>query len=173
MLASHTPVAYTIECNNISWSASDWCALQEALYKFIDTIQYNTIQWRPNDPTTPISKSWGSRLPNPQVWRLWVVVTKKTGKPDEIESCLAYLEYYMYKCFGESKPIYMYHIESHICKQTTSLLKADQVFWWGKTVYLNYKVVNFLSLETEIFIYTNYQFCLTWNRGSVMNVYRL
>src|SRR6218665_2534273 len=23
-------------------SASDWCALQEALYKFIDTIQYNT-----------------------------------------------------------------------------------------------------------------------------------
>src|SRR6218665_1192368 len=24
-------------------SASDWCALQEALYKFIDTIQYNTI----------------------------------------------------------------------------------------------------------------------------------
>src|SRR6218665_2272779 len=25
-------------------SASDWCALQEALYKFIDTIQYNTIQ---------------------------------------------------------------------------------------------------------------------------------
>src|SRR6218665_597413 len=26
-------------------SASDWCALQEALYKFIDTIQYNTIQF--------------------------------------------------------------------------------------------------------------------------------
>src|SRR6218665_3672766 len=26
-------------------SASDWCALQEALYKFIDTIQYNTIQY--------------------------------------------------------------------------------------------------------------------------------
>src|SRR6218665_1690756 len=26
-----------------SISASDWCALQEALYKFIDTIQYNTI----------------------------------------------------------------------------------------------------------------------------------
>src|SRR6218665_260573 len=27
-------------------SASDWCALQEALYKFIDTIQYNTsISW--------------------------------------------------------------------------------------------------------------------------------
>ena len=24
-------------------SASDWCALQEALYKFIDTIQYNTV----------------------------------------------------------------------------------------------------------------------------------
>ena len=24
-------------------SASDWCALQEALYKCIDTIQYNTI----------------------------------------------------------------------------------------------------------------------------------
>src|SRR6218665_1031814 len=24
-------------------SASDWCALQEALYKYIDTIQYNTI----------------------------------------------------------------------------------------------------------------------------------
>src|SRR6218665_991019 len=24
-------------------SASDWCALQEALYKFIDTIQYNTL----------------------------------------------------------------------------------------------------------------------------------
>src|SRR6218665_3042656 len=24
-------------------SASDWCALQEALYKFIDTIQYNTM----------------------------------------------------------------------------------------------------------------------------------
>jgi len=23
-------------------SASDWCALQEALYKCIDTIQYNT-----------------------------------------------------------------------------------------------------------------------------------
>src|SRR6218665_3978571 len=23
-------------------SASDWCALQEALYKFIDTIQYNS-----------------------------------------------------------------------------------------------------------------------------------
>src|SRR6218665_352936 len=27
-------------------SASDWCALQEALYKCIDTIQYDTIQWR-------------------------------------------------------------------------------------------------------------------------------
>ena len=26
-------------------SASDWCALQEALYKFIDTIQYNTTLW--------------------------------------------------------------------------------------------------------------------------------
>ncbi len=26
-------------------SASDWCALQEALYKCIDTIQYNTIQY--------------------------------------------------------------------------------------------------------------------------------
>src|SRR6218665_1657563 len=25
-------------------SASDWCALQEALYKYIDTMQYNTIQ---------------------------------------------------------------------------------------------------------------------------------
>jgi len=25
--------------------ASDWCALQEALYKCIDTIQYNTIQY--------------------------------------------------------------------------------------------------------------------------------
>src|SRR6218665_2361731 len=25
-------------------SASDWCALQEALYKCIDTVQYNTIQ---------------------------------------------------------------------------------------------------------------------------------
>src|SRR6218665_2499528 len=25
-------------------SASDWCALQEALFKCIDTIQYNTIQ---------------------------------------------------------------------------------------------------------------------------------
>jgi len=25
-------------------SASDWCALQEVLYKCIDTIQYNTIQ---------------------------------------------------------------------------------------------------------------------------------
>jgi len=24
-------------------NASDWCALQEALYKCIDTIQYNTI----------------------------------------------------------------------------------------------------------------------------------
>ena len=24
-------------------SASDWCALQEALYKCIDTMQYNTI----------------------------------------------------------------------------------------------------------------------------------
>jgi len=27
-------------------SASDWCALQEALYKCIDTIQYNTIQYK-------------------------------------------------------------------------------------------------------------------------------
>src|SRR6218665_776076 len=26
-------------------SASDWCALQEALYKFIDTIQYNTLMF--------------------------------------------------------------------------------------------------------------------------------
>src|ERR1043165_6588806 len=26
-------------------SASDWCALREALYKLIDTIQYNTIQY--------------------------------------------------------------------------------------------------------------------------------
>src|SRR6218665_3868054 len=26
-------------------SASDWCALQEPLYKCIDTIQYNTIQY--------------------------------------------------------------------------------------------------------------------------------
>src|SRR6218665_367887 len=26
-------------------SASDWCALQEALYKCIDAIQYNTIQY--------------------------------------------------------------------------------------------------------------------------------
>src|SRR6218665_2503460 len=25
--------------------ASDWCALQEALYKCIDTIQYNAIQY--------------------------------------------------------------------------------------------------------------------------------
>src|SRR6218665_1435000 len=27
-------------------SASDWCALQKALYKCIETIQYNTIQCR-------------------------------------------------------------------------------------------------------------------------------
>src|SRR6218665_3854282 len=26
-------------------SASDWCALQEALYKCIDTIQYNTLHY--------------------------------------------------------------------------------------------------------------------------------
>src|SRR6218665_2657397 len=32
-------------CVTFTGSASDWCALQEALYKCIDTIQYNTIQY--------------------------------------------------------------------------------------------------------------------------------
>ena len=37
-------------CFTLNMSASDWCALREALYKLIDTIQYNTIQvWRPED----------------------------------------------------------------------------------------------------------------------------
>src|SRR6218665_3799193 len=30
---------------DLSHSASEWCALQEALYKRIDTTQYNTIQY--------------------------------------------------------------------------------------------------------------------------------
>src|SRR6218665_1000912 len=32
-------------------SASDWCALQEALYKFIDTIQYNIHRMHAYWPT--------------------------------------------------------------------------------------------------------------------------
>ena len=44
-------------------SASDWCAPQEALYKCIDTIQYNNnISWRPDDHHPKI---WGSRAPSP------------------------------------------------------------------------------------------------------------
>ena len=31
-------------------SASDWCALQEALYKCIDTIQYNTVATEVYEP---------------------------------------------------------------------------------------------------------------------------
>src|SRR6218665_898504 len=31
-------------------SSSNWCALQDALYKFIDTIQYN----RPTNSMTPV-----------------------------------------------------------------------------------------------------------------------
>ena len=31
-------------CVSRTGSASDWCELQEALYKCIDTIQYNTLQ---------------------------------------------------------------------------------------------------------------------------------
>ena len=35
-------------------SASDWCALQEALYKCIDTIQYNTIITKTDSWASPI-----------------------------------------------------------------------------------------------------------------------
>src|SRR6218665_3675844 len=38
-------IQYPLHATARTGSSSDWCALQEPLYKCIDTIQYNTIQY--------------------------------------------------------------------------------------------------------------------------------